>query len=167
MREYFSKLEIRRFERLPRDDRDDRDDSKATAFWPSRILVLSTSDIGRSDMKFKMTSLLLFIAFSSAFSLAENPVNYRYTGDSVGRQVCRSIVRDDVNKLKKVLKFHRQRLGHAVYTSGLASQAIVGSFKCNALALQDFSYEVGSQNVLRYLTTDRGTVEEQVVSTGK
>jgi hypothetical protein len=118
-------------------------------------------------MKFKMMSLVVYIAFSSAFSVAENSVNYRYTGDSVGRQICRSIVRDDVNKLKKVLKLHRQKLGHAVYTKGLASQAIVGSFKCNALALQDFSYEIGSQNVLGYLTTGRGTVEEQVVSTEK
>jgi hypothetical protein len=99
--------------------------------------------------------------------LAENAFNYRYTGDSVGRQVCRSIVRDDVSRLSKVLKFHRKRLGHAVYTKGLTSQAIAGSFKCNDLALQEFSYDVGAQNVLGYLTTGSGTVEEQVVSTGK
>jgi hypothetical protein len=118
-------------------------------------------------MKFTMTSLVLFIAFSSELSLADNSVNYRYTGNSVGKQVCRAIVQDDVKKLEKVLRNHRQTLVYAYTFNDLASHSIAGSFKCNDVALLEFSQRVGAKEVLGYLSTGKGIVTEQVVSIGK
>ena len=118
-------------------------------------------------MKFKM-ALIALIAFSSGFALADNSVNYRFSGDSLGRQVCRAIVHDDVAKLQQVLRFHKQTLVYRYsFNDTASSSAITRSFKCNDMALQDFSYRVGAQQVLGFLTAGKGVVMEQVVSTEK
>jgi hypothetical protein len=118
-------------------------------------------------MKFKRMFLMALVAFSSGFALADNSVNYRFSGDSVGRQICRAIVHDDVGKLQQVLRLHRQSLVFAYTFSDLASHSIAGSFKCNDMELRDFSNKVGAQQILGYLNTESGRVEEQVVSTNK
>jgi hypothetical protein len=118
-------------------------------------------------MKHLKFALLAIIASSSSFCLAENSANYRYAGSTTSKEVCRAIVNDDVKGLQRALRLHRQTLVYAYSFRDLASRAIAGSFTCNGLELRDFSYNVGSQKALGFLSTGSGVVEEQVVFTGK
>jgi hypothetical protein len=107
------------------------------------------------------------IAFSSSFCLAENSAKYRYSGNTVGKQVCRAIVNDDVKALRRALHSYRQTLLYAYSFNDLAGRAITGSFTCNDMALREFSYDVGSRQALDFLNRGAGVVEEQVVFTEK
>jgi hypothetical protein len=118
-------------------------------------------------MKLKAIVPIALIAFSPGFSLADDSVNYRFSGDSLGRQVCRAIIRDDVAKLQQVLRFHRQTLAYRYSFNDTTSQAIAGSFKCNDMRLQDFSKTVGAQQIAGFLATGNKVVSEQVVYSGK
>jgi len=50
-------------------------------------------------MKLMKHFLTAIIAFSSTLCLAENVVRYKFSGNLVGKQVCRAIVNDDVKDL--------------------------------------------------------------------
>ncbi len=118
-------------------------------------------------MKSMRIILMALVAFSPGLVLADNAVNVKYAGNAVGKQVCRAIVRDDVKKLQKVLQSYRNTLIYAYSFHDMASRALAGSFTCNDMELRDFSDSVGAEQVLGYLTTAHGRVEEQVVVVGK
>jgi hypothetical protein len=118
-------------------------------------------------MKLLKFVLIALIAFSSSFCLAENSANYRYAGNTIGKEVCRAIVNDDVNALRRALHSYRQTLVYAYSFNNPASRALAGGFTCNDMDLQDFSNSVGAQRTFGFLSVDAGHVGNQVVSVEK
>jgi hypothetical protein len=118
-------------------------------------------------MKSMRIIVMALVAFSPGLVLADNAVKFKYAGDPVGKQVCRAIVRDDVKQFQKVLRSYRKTLVYRYSFNDPAGRALAGSFTCNDMELREFSYSVGAEQVLGYLTPAHGRVEEHVVVVGK
>jgi hypothetical protein len=122
---------------------------------------------GSIDMRFVKYFLVAVIAFSSTFCFAGNPANYRYSGNNMGKQVCRAIVNDDVKSLRRALHSYRQTLVFGYSFDNPSGRALAGSFTCNNMELRQFSQAIGAREALGFLNTGTGFVEEQIVSSGK
>lgn len=114
------------------------------------------------------TNCLLAIVFTIPLQVAAESLltdkNVKYRGNSTAIEVCRAIVNDDTEALKKGLR-HIKREALYAYQFKIKSRAITGSVTCNEMALSSFSDEIGAYNVTNWLNIGTVTVEEFVSST--
>ena len=82
-----------------------------------------------------------------------------YKGDAVARNVCMSIVKDDVGALKSALRSERRA----------AYERTNAHFQCNSLALDEFAFQQGAEATGSYLAPlyghPRGSVRIEQVGT--
>ena len=113
---------------------------------------------------------LIVIIFMMPTSLAADSFlsekNVKYVGDRIGRHICSAIVHDDTGDLKRLLK-QRWALQAYHYRLAINSRVIVGSYTCNGLKLLPFAYDIGAENISKYLNGGKGgtvTVKELISS---
>ena len=120
-------------------------------------------------MKLIYLVLLISSVAVSQWSLAGQSANdpaAKYFGPSTARDVCRAVVKNDAERLQKLLAFQRKSMafGYQVEPTG---RRIAGSFTCNNMELLDFAESIGANGVSSYLATGRVTRQTEVVSTNR
>lgn len=98
-----------------------------------------------------------------ALSQAENPVNYRVVGSGLAVQVCRAIVKDDVEGLLVALRSYGQTVVHR-YGRNLPS-GVSKDFTCNNMELSEFADSIGAQKVSSFFVDKAVDSHEQVAAT--
>ena len=105
------------------------------------------------NMKLRFFAIALVLTMATAGagrSLAEESVKYR--GDSWGKQICRSVVQDKPQRLKRILREVKREALYG-YTLTLLGDEIAGSFTCNGQYLWAFAQTVGARDVTYFLST--------------
>jgi hypothetical protein len=106
------------------------------------------------------TTVAVALVWGSAATLAaagDAAGKARYKGDSTARAVCMSIVRDDVSALDRALN---QKSNY------YDARNIHLSYRCNAMALNEFAFNQSAVEVAQYLAPmfREGTVTIEQVS---
>jgi hypothetical protein len=117
-------------------------------------------------MTIKQIFLIALTALIPQYSMADTTIEYKFSGDVLARQVCKAVANDDVNKLKHLLRSYRNSLPHG-YSFNLASEGLARDFLCNDMALQEFSSNVGAQQVSRFFMNENAGLKDQVADSGK
>lgn len=104
----------------------------------------------------------LTIGSGSVLGHEDSHARVTYEGDAGARNVCMSIVQDDVVALKSALRSERRAAYERTNTH----------FQCNSLALDEFAFQQGSESASSYLAPmyghPRGSVRiEQVGKIGE
>ncbi len=110
--------------------------------------------------------IVIFAALSNSLSadsfLRERSV--KYVGEQEARGICRAVVDDDAQDLKRNLLRYKNQLVYG-YTYVLRDKAISGNFTCNGKDLLTFANEIGAQNISDYLIKGGTVSVEEYVST--
>ncbi len=117
-------------------------------------------------MKISKVVILAVTMCLPGLALAAEPANFKYAGNALAKQVCKAVVRDDVDRLKQVLRSYQNTLAYG-YTYDLGGREIARDFTCNNMDLQEFSYHVGAHRVSGYFANDTGVPKEQVAVAAK
>jgi hypothetical protein len=104
-------------------------------------------------------AVALTISSGGALSHGDSHNTAIYKGDASARNVCMSIVRDDVGALKSALRSERRA----------AYERTNAHFQCNSLALDEFAFQQGAEATGSYLAPlyghPRGSVRIEQVGT--
>jgi len=117
-------------------------------------------------MKTSAWVLVVLVACLPRLAAAEDMANVRYAGNSLGKQVCRAVVEDDVRKLQQALRAYRNSLASG-YLQSEGPRGVAQDFTCNGLALQAFSFSIGARKVSAYFAADAGRPIEQLAATAE
>lgn len=116
----------------------------------------------------KINRILLFSVMVSlpGLALAEGAENFRYSGNSQARQICKAVVQDDVKVLRRTLRSYQTSLvSH--YSKETSGREVARDFTCNGMDLQVFAERVGARQVVGFIAGDAGTDKTQLAAAGE
>lgn len=117
-------------------------------------------------MKISGMVLVVSVACLPGLAAADELATVGYSGNGLGRQVCKAVVQDDIAKLKRVLRSYQNTLAYG-YTQSRDRREVARDFTCNGMGLEAFSDSIGARNVSGYFAGDSTMAKEQLAATAE